>query len=258
MFVPLYPTTCPGHLISGEYGTSRQRYLTIFCYLTPVFHRFVLNYKRLPYRTQWVEFPDVENILRSQNAPPTSVRPDGRPLYTLPVIIDARTNVILSNANTIADYLEITYPARPVFPEGSRALQCLFVHYIQEVFAKPLLPIMVPMSHLRLPERSQAHFFASQRQQPSQLSPPQREQAWAAVKEQFDFLASLLDKNNGPDGDGIVAMGHEVSYADFALCSVLIWIETISPHDGWARVRQWNGGRWLGLRNKCSQYMDAY
>jgi glutathione S-transferase len=84
------------------------------------------------------------------------------------------------------------------------------------------------------------------------------EQAWIAIKEQFDFLASILDKNNGPDGDGIVAMGHEVSYADFALCSVLIWIETMSPHDGWARVRQWNGGRWCRLRDRCREYMDAF
>jgi len=220
--------------------------------------RFILNYKRLPYRTQWIEFSDVENILRSMNAPPTSARQDGRPVYTLPVIFDSRTNTIHSNANLIAEYLEITYPARPVFPDGSRALQTLFVHYIQEIFAKPLLPIMIPISHLRLHERSQAHFLGPHRVQPSQLSGPQMEQAWIAIKEQFDFLASILDKNNGPDGDGIVAMGHEVSYADFALCSVLIWIETMSPHDGWARVRQWNGGRWSRLRDRCREYMDAF
>jgi glutathione S-transferase len=235
--------------------------------------RFILNYKRLPYSTVWVEFPDVETTLRSIGAPPSATRSDGRPIYTLPVIVDPMRSPmspeVLCNTNTIAEYLEATYPARPVFPEGSRALQTLFVHYIQEVFAKPLLPIMVPLSHQRLPERSQSHFRGHRGAAPgypgagmSTPTPdytlatgPQREQAWRAVKEQFDFLAMILDKNNG-DGDGIVAMGHDVTYADFALCSVLIWIERVAAHDGWARIRHWNSGRWNRLWDKCKDYMD--
>ncbi|OSX62189.1 hypothetical protein POSPLADRAFT_1143689 [Postia placenta MAD-698-R-SB12] len=222
--------------------------------------RFILNYKRLHYRTVWIDFSDVEATLRSINAPPTSYKSDGRPVYSLPVIIDPiRTSpVVLSNANIIADYLELTYPARPVFPDGSRALQSLFVHYIQETFARPLLPILVPLTHQALPERSQAHFRGAGAGPSSvQMTGQQREQAWRAVKEQFDFLASILDKNTGSDGNGVVAMGHDVSYADFALCSVLIWIERVSPHDGWARVRQWNNQRWVRLWEKCRDYMDA-
>ncbi|KAL0565347.1 hypothetical protein V5O48_016676 [Marasmius crinis-equi] len=220
--------------------------------------RFILNYKRLRYRTVWVEFPDIEATLHGIGAPPSSYRSDGRPVYTLPVIVDPTRNpaapTVLSNPNNIAEYLESLYPARPVFPEGSRALQTLFVHYIQEVFAKPLLTIMVPLSHRGLNERSQNHFS-----QPRYSLPPgpERERAWMLVKEQFDFLASVLDKNVG-DGDGVCAMGHHVSYADFALCSVLIWIESMAAHDGWSRVREWNGGRWLRLRDRCKDYMDVF
>ncbi|CAL1710867.1 unnamed protein product [Somion occarium] len=220
--------------------------------------RFILNFKRLPHRTVWVEFTDVETTLRSIGAPPTSTRGDNRPVYTLPVIVDplrSRSHpTILSNAQSIAEYLETSYPARPVFPEGSRALQTLFVHHIQDVFAKPLLPILVPLSHQRLPERSQAYF---QGPAYSQLTGPQREQAWRAVKEQFDFLAVVLDKNAG-DGDGTVVQGRDLSYADFALCSVLIWIERVSPHDGWSRVRGWHSGRWARLWERCKDYMDVY
>lgn len=231
--------------------------------------RFILNYKRLRYRTVWVQFPDVEATLGSIGAPPSAIRGDGRPVYTLPVIVDPTRNPmspeILSNTNHIAEYLESAYPARPVFPEGSRAVQTLFVHYIQEIFAKPLLPIMVPLSHQQLPERSQSHFRTPSRGPSSHavpqmfLSGPQREQAWLAVKEQFDFLAMVLDKNAGDaDGDGTVVMGHDVSYADFALCSVLIWIERMAAHDGWTRVRSWNGGRWGRLWDRCREYMDEF
>ncbi|KAA1472654.1 hypothetical protein DENSPDRAFT_778705 [Dentipellis sp. KUC8613] len=224
--------------------------------------RFILNYKRLPYRTVWIDFNNVEPTLRSINAPPTSMGRDGRPIYTLPVIADPQRGgypVVLSNANTIAEYLEVNYPARPIFPEGSRALQVTFVHYLNDVVVKPLLPIMVPLSHMRLPERTQAHFRAgSQAGMPGYLAPgPQREQAWMAVKEKFDFLAVLLDKNSPPDGDGVVAMGRELSYADFAVCSVLVWVERVAPHDGWARMRQWGGGRWVRLYDRCRDYMDT-
>ncbi|KAG5637414.1 hypothetical protein H0H81_004672 [Sphagnurus paluster] len=221
--------------------------------------RFILNYKRLRYRTIWVEFPDVEETLRGLSAPPSSTRSDGRPVYTLPVIVDPTRNPmrpeIFANTNHIAEYLEAAYPARPVFPDGSRAVQALFVHYIQEVFAKPLLPIMVPLSHQQLQLRG--HGARVPQQMAPALSGPQREQAWQAVKEQFDFLARILDKNSG-DGDGTVTMGREVSYADFALCSVLIWIERMAAHDGWTRVRTWNNGRWLRLWERCREYMDEY
>ena len=221
-------------------------------------YRFILNYKRLRYRTKWVEFPDVERTMRHIGAPPSAVRSDGHPIYTLPVLIDPNTHAstprILSNTNHIAEYLESTYPARPVFPEGTRALQTLFVHFIQEVFSKPLLPIMIPLSHQQLPERTQMHFVGGHGP-PGALAGPQRELAWQAVKEQFDFLATIMDKNSG-DGDGVVAMGHDVTYADFALCAVLIWIERMAAHDGWARVRTWNGGRWHRLLDRCREYMD--
>ena len=238
--------------------------------------RLILNYKRLPYRTCWVEFPDVEQTLRAINAPPTSIRPDGRHVYTLPAILDpihvssstyhdASSShsqphpVVLTHANTIAEYLEHTYPARPVVPEGTRALQTLFVHYVAENFVQPPLPIMVPLSHQRLPPHVQHHFrvrvddYGVAGAQQAQ----KREEQWAAVQAQFTFLAGILEKNAG-DGDGDVVMGHELTYADFAVCSVLLWIEKVAPHEGWARVREWDGGRWWRLWERCKEYMDVF
>lgn len=225
--------------------------------------RLILNYKRLPYRTTWVEFPDIENSMRAINAPPTSRRPDGRPVYTLPVILDpmrsSASPTILSNPAIIAEYLEVTYPARFLFPDGSKSLQTLFAHYLQEVFIRPLLPVMIPQSHQRLPERSQAHFFPQGQRPPDPYAAgPNREQAWQAVYENFSFLASIMDKNNGDDGDGIVVSGREITYADFALCAILIWIEKMSPQDGWLRVKQWHNGRWLRLWERCREFMDIF
>ena len=220
--------------------------------------------------------------MRAINAPPTSTRPDGRPVYILPAILDPTHvsgstyldpsgslsqphPVVLTHANTIAEYLEHTYPARPVVPEGTRALQILFVHYVSDIFVQPLLPIMIPLSHQRLPPRVQNHFrvelATGHRNDEYGATAAQhagrREEQWAAVQVQFAFLAGILEKN-ACDGDGDVAMGHELTYADFAICSVLIWIEKIAPHEGWARVREWDGGRWWRLWERCKEYMDVF
>jgi glutathione S-transferase len=215
----------------------------------------------------WVNFAEVEATLRTINAPAT-VRSDGQRVYAVPAIVDPATSrrplVVLSDPSLIADYLEQEYPARPVFPEGSRAIQAVFARYIQDVFIKPLLPIMVPLSHQRLPEHVQLHLRSdSTAGTPSHnqsgksshiLTGQHREQAWLAVKGQFDALAAMLDKNH--DGNGTLVQGQNVTYADFALCSVLIWIERMAPHD-WQRVRQWNNGRWAHLFEACRNYMDV-
>ncbi|KAG8221405.1 hypothetical protein J3R82DRAFT_1588 [Butyriboletus roseoflavus] len=260
---------------------STHSYLSPFRNLFIIVFRLILNYKRLPYRTCWVEFPDIEPTLRAINAPPTSTRPDGRPVYTLPAILDpthvsSSTHfdpsgslsqphpVVLTHPNTIAEYLEHTYPARPVVPEGTCALQTLFVHYVSEIFVQPLLQILVPLSHQRLPPRVQNHFRAGVAghrgdtyDTAGALHARRREEQWVAVQAQFAFLAGILEKN-ACDGDGDVAMGHELTYADFAICSVLIWIEKIAPHEGWPRVREWDGGRWWRLWERCKGYMDVF
>ncbi|KAF9531480.1 hypothetical protein CPB83DRAFT_106535 [Crepidotus variabilis] len=216
--------------------------------------RLILNYKRIPYKTEWISFQDVENTLRELHVPPTSQRSDGRDVYTLPVLWDQGRRKFVSDTNRIAEYLEGISPARPVFPEGSKALQSLFVYFVQEVFSKPLLPIMVPLSHQQLPDPAQNYFRPGQ-PPANMLTGHQREQQWRAVQAQFDFLDGIISKNDN-DGDGVVVMGRDLSYADFAVCAVLLWIKRMAGNDGWARVRTWNNGRWERLLDRCREFMD--
>ncbi|KAJ7461047.1 hypothetical protein FB451DRAFT_1404907 [Mycena latifolia] len=211
--------------------------------------RFILNYKRLPYRTV-CGFPDVETTLRSIGAPPSSRRADGRPVYTLLVIVD-----LTRNAQAPPKSFLIRTTSRSTSTGATpRAHVCEAIapHHAPHN-ARP-----TPGAH---PVAFSRHLALAQT--PARVVPPappgpQREHAWQLVKEQFDFLAVILDKNVG-DGDGVVAQDHHhVSYAGFALCLVLLWTEQMAPHDGWARVREWNGGRWARLRQRCQDYMDVF
>jgi len=39
--------------------------------------RYVLNYKKLPYKTVWVEFHEIESAAKKAGAKPTRVKPNG-------------------------------------------------------------------------------------------------------------------------------------------------------------------------------------
>lgn len=216
--------------------------------------RFVLNYKRLRYRTQWVELPDVERTLRSIGAPPTTHRADGTPVYNLPVIVNhthAGAPEVVVGAERIAEYLDMRYPACLVFPEGARAPQMLLVQWMMETWARPVLAVMGPLSFAGLGERSRE--WVGPLSAVRQRSAGTQEQ-WELVRQKFDSLARELDRG---DGDGTVVMGQEVTYADFALCSVLVWIRNAAPYVVWEMVKTWNGGRWQRLWDRCSRYMDV-
>ncbi|KAJ6534443.1 hypothetical protein DFH09DRAFT_1405499 [Mycena vulgaris] len=151
--------------------------------------RFILNYKRLRYNTVWIEFPDVEATLRGIGAPPSAKRADGKPIYTLPVIVDPTRNP--------------QGPADPLKHQQHRRIP-------RSVLSRtPGLPrgLARPADALR------ALHPGGVREAAATHHGPQREHAWQLVKEQFDFLALILDKNVG-DGssDGIVAQGCNASW----------------------------------------------
>ncbi|KAJ3510855.1 hypothetical protein NLJ89_g4435 [Agrocybe chaxingu] len=49
--------------------------------------RYCLNYKRIPYKTEWVEYPDIEPLCKRLGIAPTDKKKDGsgrRTNYSLP------------------------------------------------------------------------------------------------------------------------------------------------------------------------------
>lgn len=203
-----------------------------------------------------MQLPDVEQTLRAIRAPPTGHRADGTPVYALPVIVDhtrsSGTPEIVVGAGRIAEYLDTRFPTRPAFPVGTRSVQMVFVHWMMQVWVRPVLAVMVPASYEDLGDRSR-NWVGPAGAVPRGGSGT-RDQ-WEEVRRQFDFLAGVLDRG---DGDGTVMMGNEVTYADFALCSLLIWIKRVGPPGAWEMVRALNGGRWQRLWDSCRGYMDEH
>lgn len=83
--------------------------------------RYLLNIKGLHYRTQWVELPDIADLLKSLGVPPNPISPFP---YSLPAIYDSRTKRTIMDSAEIAKYLDDQYPDIPaVLPKELRAYQ---------------------------------------------------------------------------------------------------------------------------------------
>jgi glutathione S-transferase len=82
-----------------------------------------LNYKRISYRTVWVDYPDIKAVSLEIGAQPTSYNAAGEGHYTLPAIRDPNSGEVVANSMDIAMWLDKKFPERPVLPAGTAALQ---------------------------------------------------------------------------------------------------------------------------------------
>ena len=214
--------------------------------------RTVLNHKHIPYKTEWVSYPDIAPTLKKLGGSPTSTDPDGNPLYTLPAIIDSSGDapIIVTDSLAIAEYLDAKYPERPVLPKEGIALQYIFEETFRRIVLPHLRKILIPLIWRILDERSQMYYRETRERwlgngkTLEEWSPEGsvREGHWALLKTGFDTLAMILDKN-GP-GAAYVAGGTEPTRADMIIVAYLAWLIAAAPEDWENRVRHWNDGRW--------------
>ncbi|KAL0958809.1 hypothetical protein HGRIS_014128 [Hohenbuehelia grisea] len=225
--------------------------------------RLLLNYKGLEYTTQWVPSADIERTCKSLDIPPTGTQPNGEPRYTLPALVDNTKTppVLLSDSVPIMEYLDGAYPAsnRLAFPGESRALQYVLQKYLDMSIWPHVMRLMVmDMYRLKLPA-DQQHFrtrleaIFGQPLEQLEAQGEERVRVWGLVEGAFGALAQSLAAN----GDGEFFMGKSPSYADFAICAVLIFFKTTSPEEAWGRISKFDSGRWDALYHSCQKWAEV-
>ncbi|KAH7903985.1 hypothetical protein BJ138DRAFT_1131157 [Hygrophoropsis aurantiaca] len=96
----------------------------------------------LPFEVVWVEFQDIASTLKSIGAEPT-----GPGSYTLPVINDPNTGVIVSDSFVIAEYLDKMYPEKQILPTDANILIELFEQYFRAVAYSALVKDILVKTH---------------------------------------------------------------------------------------------------------------
>ncbi|KAJ2915900.1 hypothetical protein MD484_g4526, partial [Candolleomyces efflorescens] len=118
---------------------------------------FALNYNNLPYKTQWIEYPEIAPVLKATRFP----------YYSVPAILDNGDNmgevkVAMAKSYDIAKYLDGAYPGTPrLFPDESEGQIVIkeFVDGFVEIARSPGLRLISSKAVLaRLNPASQVHF----------------------------------------------------------------------------------------------------
>ncbi|OCH88479.1 hypothetical protein OBBRIDRAFT_758180 [Obba rivulosa] len=227
--------------------------------------RYTLNYKGIPYKTVWVEYPDIAGLCKEIGAAPTSYEPDGTPSYTLPVIKDPSTGAVISDSAAIARYLDKTYPDTPVvIPPETDALQAAFQHAFSQAVVGQLGPIMLPATNAQLNPRSEEYFRRTREisrgpmygEKLEDWAPPgseKRAKLWKDIKTGFARIAGWLTADGK---DKILFMGDKVSYADITVAGWVVWVKRVLGPDSadWKEFATWDNGKWAKLLELLEKY----
>ncbi|KAL1744139.1 hypothetical protein HDZ31DRAFT_39292 [Schizophyllum fasciatum] len=206
--------------------------------------RYALGYKRLPFRTVWVEIPDIRDVCIRIGAPPTNKWPDDSDCYTLPVVQDPNTGRIVSDSFKIALYLDDVYPEAPLlFPHRDLGLQRAFQDCYHCSF---LSAITKPLRHKSLSafdERTKAYLDRQPGIELGRMSAGDTNQAMGKAKEALGWVQTCILANGD---DAVFLAGEMLSYSDLVVVASLKWLSKASADD-WDMISSWHGGRWRRL-----------
>jgi len=200
--------------------------------------RFCLSYKGLPYEVAWVEFKDIPSAMKAIGASPTA---GGR--YTLPVINDPNTGAIVSDSLTIAEYLDSTYPDKPIIPRGANVLMTTFEPtYCDVAYGKAVL--FVVARTLAIQNESSREYFINTRlemlgESSWEVVEKNAEQKWEDLKNGLDEVDKWYQKSGGK-----WIMGDTFSFADMVVACRTMWWNTILDDEKREELHSLNGGRW--------------
>ncbi|CAE6423092.1 unnamed protein product [Rhizoctonia solani] len=214
--------------------------------------RLTLNYKRIPYRVEYISFPDVTRKSKELGVKPTN--PDGEIKYTLPMIADPSSDpngkpTYVADSFNIAVYLDETYPAPKypaVFAPGTRAVQKitydLFTNEVGFAAFPAILPYIVKPGFFD--ERGREYFSKTReaffKQFPADTSIGSK--FWGDLHEKWKWFGETLDLNE----EGPFVTGKQVSFTDFAIGGVIFFVRRAEGGDMriWKAMAEWQGGRW--------------
>ena len=156
----------------------------------------VLNYKSIPYKTTFLEYPSVAPTFQSLGIPPNK---EGTP-YTIPTIRDA-TGKYIVDSRAIATELEKQYP------EPSLHLDSPKLEKMEELFMKAITGLRavflppVPRNLLREPSRE---YFERTREEKYGMPLARFEKemggdkAWEEARPYLNAIGDLLREEGGP------------------------------------------------------------
>ncbi|KAI1264455.1 hypothetical protein F5Y18DRAFT_82170 [Xylariaceae sp. FL1019] len=218
--------------------------------------RYALNYKGIPYHTEFVDFPDIPSVRQSLNVKTIDTYADGSTRYTLPILKDESTNALIGETWDMAVYLEKQYPQGPsLFPNGSIGLIKSFNEYVETAFA-PFQPLCIDEFPFNpeTADKTKSNMlgrWGKKSWDEAILKPDARAQSLRNLAAVLTNVAALYELTDGPFMMG----GDKPSFADFSVAARLGIFECSMKE--WNDIKEWNGGVWRRLLQALEPWKEV-
>jgi glutathione S-transferase len=180
--------------------------------------RLLLNYKRIPYTTTFLEFPDIEPTLAALGIPPNE---RAKYPYTVPVIHHLSTDTLVMDSAAIAPFLEETYPEPPLAltSDLGRQIEGKARAVVGPAFYTSLMPREIRI----LSPRSQAYFRRTREAALGHgledlIAGDKEEGVWKAVADDAKAAGELMRTHRD---EGPFVLGAQPSFTDFFIAGAL-------------------------------------
>ncbi|QRV89851.1 glutathione S-transferase [Ceratobasidium sp. AG-Ba] len=229
--------------------------------------RLSLIYKQLPFRVEYISYPDIEPTFKKLGVPQGNAV--GNFKYTVPAIADPSSEpggkpTYVADSWTIALYLERTYPPPKypaLFPNHSITLQRLTTIFIGRTVHNQISDVTIALVGLEriLDDRGHEYFIRTREadyEKPLSDVLKEADETWTTdIRKSWSLLAETLDMAGPMDEVGLYMMGKQMSYVDFVIAGIMLWLRRSDGVDG-RRCKDlftWDGGRWALLWNEIER-----
>lgn len=225
--------------------------------------RLSLNYKGIPYKTEWVELPDGRATYEKTGAKP-AVGFAGQPSYSFPIIKDDSTGVAIGDSFAIAQYLDETYPdTAKLIPDADK--QAALLKELEGAII-PAVPLVLKQTYDSglLTPRAREYFTTTRASllgflgikvatmDEFHMSAEEREDQWRKVQQFFDAMSPKW----GGDGNHSWFLGDTISFIDLAMGGMILAQRAIWGVDSkeWKDIMTWNSGKWAKFVDGLKDY----
>ncbi|KAF2832915.1 glutathione S-transferas-like protein [Ophiobolus disseminans] len=198
--------------------------------LNPWKTRLILNYKNIPYKTEWIEYPDLAPKLQALGIPPNDPSAPGYfTPYSSPAIRYASGSCGMDSW-PIAHELEKQYPSPSLHLDDPIVVQMR--DHVSNIM-KPLVAHLLPKVPDVILNPVSAKYFNDTRAQVFGMTLQEMErtmateQAWEDAKPPAREVGKWLRM----DGAGPFFLGKTVSYADFILVAFFQMLKRIGQSE---------------------------
>ena len=249
----------------------------------PTKARLALSFKRIPFKTTWVDLLDISDLRKSLGCPATRKLDDGSDFYTLPILQDPASGQVIGDSFDIANYLDDLVPdsgAGRLFPPDStrtslnyesphkdtpfiaplttiqdsknEAYACFNVHVDATFTAHMLLVAQYMPFNPNTAEAAKTIFVKRAHLSAWDdlcMQGEAREQLRAAFKVALTSLARLfMVHDSGP-----YLEGKQANYADLIVGGWLNMFSITMPEEEWEDFRTWHDGVFARLHDSLQE-----